>query len=137
MFHPPLRKATRKTDLLQGGDIDTAKKREGRVQNRPYCELGKLLDALARERYVRGPYQIARRLEEAAGYPTSGQSVSKYMYGEQSPKQEFIDAFSQVFGLDPQERCELAWTYAYGSRPRDRGVLLEARTPSRSRPAPE
>jgi hypothetical protein len=39
------------------------------------------------------------------------------MYGEQSPKQAFIDAFSEAFGLDLQERWELAWTYAYGSRP--------------------
>jgi hypothetical protein len=96
-----------------------------------------MMDALARERDVRGPYGISRFIQDVTGHEVSGQSVSKYMCGEQSPKQAFIDSFSQAFGLNPQERCELAWTYAYGSRPRDRGVLLEARTPSRSHPAPE
>jgi len=32
------------------------------AKNRPYCGLGKMLDALARERDVRGPYNIAHQV---------------------------------------------------------------------------
>jgi hypothetical protein len=46
-------------------------------KSRPYSELGKMLDALARSRDVRGPYNIAYHLKEVAGYEVSGQSVSK------------------------------------------------------------
>ncbi len=89
------------------------RKVEMRSKNEPYSPLGKLLDALARDRDVRGPYDIASRIEDATGHGVSGQSVSKYMYGNQSPKQAFIDAFAKAFELNPQERCELAWTYTY------------------------
>jgi hypothetical protein len=85
-------------------------------KNRPYCELGKVLDALARERDVRGPYNIAYHLEEGVGYAVSGQGMSKYMYGESLPKPKFVEAFAEAFELTAQERVELAWAYAYGSR---------------------
>ncbi len=45
--------------------------------NKSYCELGKLLDALERERNVRGPYNTAHHLEEAVGYAVSGQVMSR------------------------------------------------------------
>ena len=85
-------------------------------KNRPYSELGKLLDALARERDVRGPYDITRHLRGATGHEVSGQSLSKYMYGDQLPKRAFVSAFAEAFELTPQERAELAWVYAYGCR---------------------
>jgi hypothetical protein len=83
-------------------------------RTKPYCELGKLLDILARSRDVRGPYQIAQHLEYANGYEVSGQAVSKYLYGNIGPKRAFVEAFADAFGLSEQERFELAWTYAYG-----------------------
>ncbi len=83
-------------------------------KNRPYSELGKLLDALARNRDVRGPYNIAYYLEDVAGYKVSGQAVSKYLYGEFLPKHAFIQAFADAFELSLQERTELAWAYTYG-----------------------
>ena len=85
-------------------------------KNKPYSELGKLLDALARERDVRGPYNISYHLEEAVGYGISGQGMSKHMYGESLPKPKFVEAFAEAFELTAQERVELAWVYAYGSR---------------------
>jgi hypothetical protein len=85
-------------------------------KNKPYCELGKVLDALARERDVRGPYKIADYLKEVVGYRLSGQGVSKYMYGMSTPKREFIEAFAEAFELTLRERVELAWVYAYNSR---------------------
>lgn len=48
----------RKEEKLAGGE----QLRMGtNAKNRPYCELGKMLDTLARERNVRGPYNIAIR----------------------------------------------------------------------------
>ena len=86
------------------------------AKNRPYCELGKVLDALARERYVRGPYNIASYLRDVAGFEVSGQAVSKYLYGESWPKHAFIGAFTEALNLTSYERAELAWLYTYGSR---------------------
>ena len=80
----------------------------------PYCELGKLLDILAREHDVRGPYNIASYVENATGYDVSGQLVSKYLYGKSRPKPEFVEAFADAFSLTLQERAELAWSYTYG-----------------------
>lgn len=85
-------------------------------KGRPYCELGKVLDALARERDVRGPSNIAHRIHDATGYEVSGQAVSKYLYGESLPKRQFVEAFAEAFVLTPQERAQLAWVYAYDSR---------------------
>ncbi len=83
-------------------------------KNKPYSELGKLLDALARSRDVRGPYNIALHLNSVTGQNVSGQAVSKYLYGKYVPKQAFIRAFADAFELTPQERSELAWVYVYG-----------------------
>ena len=97
-------------------------KQRGRdPKDKLYCELGKLLDILARERDIRGPYAIAEYLKDSNAYNTSGQAISKYMYGHSWPKPSFITVFAEAFELSRQERSELAWTYAYGSRPRNEG----------------
>ncbi len=83
-------------------------------RNKSYCELGKLLDLLARSRDVRGPYYIAQHLKDVIGYEVSGQAVSKYLYGQNEPKRAFIEAFADAFELTVQKRIELAWVYAYG-----------------------
>ena len=84
-------------------------------KSKPYCELGNLLDALARDRAVRGPYNIASYLKDAAGYEVSGQAVSKYLYGHSEPRAAFVEAFAEAFSLTPRERAELAWVYAYNA----------------------
>ncbi len=84
-------------------------------KTKPYCKLGKLVDTLARSRDVRGPYNIAAYLSEVTDNEVSGQSVSKYLFGINEPKQAFIVAFADAFELTRQERLELAWVYAYGS----------------------
>ena len=83
-------------------------------RNKPYCELGKLLDALARSRQVQGPYNIAHHLKGSTGYEVSGQALSKYLYGKSVPRREFIAVFADAFELTSQEQIELAWVYAYG-----------------------
>ncbi len=85
-------------------------------KHKRYSELGKLLDALARDRDVRGPYDIALYVKTVTGHNVNGQAVSKYLYGEYLPKHTFIEAFAEAFELTLQERDELAWTYTYGFR---------------------
>jgi hypothetical protein len=97
------------------------------MKYKPYCELGKVLDNLARTRDVRGPYNIAHEIQNATGYEVSGQAVSQYVYGRSSPKREFIEAFAEAFELTPQERGELAWVYAYGFRPEDERLMIVKR----------
>jgi hypothetical protein len=93
-------------------------------RGKPYSELGKMLDDLARNRDVRGPYKIAHYLQSLTGYEASGQVVSKYMYGKSFPKREFIEAFARAFELTPQERGKLAWVYAYDSRLEHEGLRI-------------
>ena len=85
------------------------------AKKKPYSELGKLLDSLARSRDVRGPYDIARHVEGITGHHVSGQAMSKYLYGKYHPKPELVKAFAEAFALTPQERRALAWVYTYGS----------------------
>ncbi len=100
-------------------------------KSKPYCELGKLLDTLAHDRDVRGPYNIAGYVQNATGYKVSGQAISKYLYGHSQPKGEFVEAFADAFRLTPQERAELAWSYTYGFQlPWDR--VLGAQAPDSS-----
>jgi hypothetical protein len=95
--------------------------------HKPYCELGKMLDALARERDVRGPYNIASHIKNVTGYEVSGQVLSKYLYGEYVPKREFVKAFAETFKLAARERSELAWVYAYDSRPKHERLAIVER----------
>jgi len=89
---------------------------ETSTKNKPYSELGKVLDDLAHSRGVQGPYYIAYYLKDAIDYEVSGQAVSKFLYGKSLPGHAFIKAFADAFGLTPQERRELAWVYTYGFR---------------------
>ena len=82
--------------------------------NAPYSELGKLLDGLARERNVRGPYAVAKWVTATTGYRVAGQTVSRIFYGYHHPGQGFIGAFAEAFDLTPDERGRLAWLYTYG-----------------------
>ena len=63
-----------------------------------------------------GAVQHRHQVQNATGFEVSGQAVSKYLYGEYSPKREFIKAFTDAFELTSYERAELAWLYTYGSR---------------------
>jgi hypothetical protein len=85
--------------------------------DKPYSELGKVLDSLARKREVRGPYNIAHRVTAVTRYKVTGQAVSHYFYGNSRPKREFVSAFAEAFDLTTEERDALAWLYTYGSNP--------------------
>ena len=96
-------------------------------KDKPYSELGRILDDLARDRDVRGPYNMAQQVQSLTGYEASGQVVSQYLYGRSSPKREFIAAFAEAFELTPQERGKLAWVYAYDSRPNQERLAIVER----------
>ncbi len=100
-----------------------------RHKPKPYCELGKLLDTLARSRDIRGPYNIAAYLSEVTEHEVSGQSVSKYLFGINEPKQAFIVAFADAFELTEQERLELAWAYAFGFWHQDKVFVTKVAAP--------
>jgi hypothetical protein len=93
-------------------------------KDKPYSELGKMLDDLARDRDVRGPYNIAHYIQNVTSYEVSGQVLSKYLYGENVPKPEFVRAFAEAFELTSQERGKLAWVYTYGSRPQNERLAI-------------
>ncbi len=95
--------------------------------HKPYCELGKMLDDLARERGVRGPYNIANHVGNVTGYEVSGQMVSQYFYGRSFPKRQFIVAFAEAFKLTSQVRGELAWVYVYDSQPKHERLAIVER----------
>jgi hypothetical protein len=46
-------------------------------KHEPYSEFGKMLDDLARERDIRGPYNTAYQVENVTGYEVSGQVLSE------------------------------------------------------------
>ncbi len=92
--------------------------------HKPYGELGKTLDDLARERDVRGPYNIAKHIGNVTGYEVSGQVLSKYMYGEYVPKPKFVRVFAEAFELTARERSELAWVYTYDSQPKQQRLAI-------------
>jgi hypothetical protein len=90
---------------------------EATISNRAdklYSELGEMLDAMARNRHVREPYAVAKRVTNTTGYQISGQAVSRVFYGENYPRPSFIAAFADAFELSIEERNTLAWFYIYG-----------------------
>ena len=82
--------------------------------DKPYSELGRLMDGMARRRHVRGPYNVAERVRAVTGHEVAGQAVSRYFYGESWPKPTFTSAFARAFDLTKEERDALAWMYTYG-----------------------
>ena len=122
------------TNFVGGEENSRGSFYKGQAMNskdKPYSELGKMLDDLARDRDVRGPYNIAHYVQSRTGYEASGQMVSQYMYGRSFPKREFIEAFAEAFELAPQERGKLAWVYAYDSRPEhERLAIVELKRSS-------
>jgi hypothetical protein len=85
--------------------------------DKPYSELGKLLDSIARKRDIRGPYNVAKWISGTTDYQISGQGVSRIFYGLTWPKPSFIAAFAQAFNLSFEERDSLAWFYTYRQFP--------------------
>lgn len=93
-------------------------------KGRPYSELGKVLDELARERHVRGPYRVAHYVREKIGRGPGGSAWSQIFLGESGARPETIQAFTDAFELDEEERARLARVYLFrGERP--------SRTPAR------
>jgi hypothetical protein len=87
--------------------------------DKPYSQLGELLDSMARKRNVRGPYAVAKHITATVEHQISGQAVSRIFYGENYPRPSFIAAFAQAFELSIEERDRLAWLYIYGEALQD------------------
>lgn len=79
---------------------------------------------MARQRDVRGPYNVAEWVTHKGGYQISGQAVSRIFYGANLPRAIFIAAFAEAFDLSTEERDRLAWFYTYGEpQHRSQGAL--------------
>ena len=87
------------------------------VDERPYRELGDLLDGLVRECRTHEPHAIAEHLQEATDYKVSPQRVASYLHGASLPEPPFFPAFAEAFSLTAEERRDLAWLYSYGCLP--------------------
>ena len=113
---PPVRK-----NAVQGDEGKRERVAVNTRTDKPYGELGKLMDSMARTHDVRGPYNIARRVTAATGYKVTGQAVSRYFYGDSWPRPAFVSAFAEAIGLTREERDALAWLYTYGPNPNHGG----------------
>lgn len=81
---------------------------------KPYGALGDLMDEIARTKgNVRGPHRIARYVKRVTGEGVSGEAVAHYMYGDYSPRPEFLALFAKAFGLDEREKATLAYAYTF------------------------
>lgn len=82
----------------------------------PYTPLGEVMDELARRApyHVRGPQRISNYVNAHTeeSFP-SGVAVRKWFLGQSHPNYEHLETFAQVFGLNIQERRQLAWAYAF------------------------
>jgi hypothetical protein len=83
------------------------------ANGRPYTALGTVMDELARKRNVRGPHRIANYMHSKVEGAPSGVAVSKWMYGDSSPRPESVELFADAFELNPRERAELAYAYTF------------------------
>ncbi len=84
---------------------------------KPYSELGKLLDTLARERDVRGAQALAAfvRARPVAGPGRSG--WGQILYGDITPTTKTMALFASAFELTEKERERVAMLYTF------RGVM--------------
>lgn len=81
---------------------------------KPYSDLGKVMDALARKRDVRGPYNVGKFVREKTGTgPRSGSAWSQIFYGESHPQPKTMRAFTEAFELTDEEVGALARAYMF------------------------
>jgi hypothetical protein len=74
-----------------------------------------MLDALARSRDVRGPYNVGTYVREQTGRGPQAHSSawSQIFYGEVVPKPQTITAFRDAFKLTEDEEARLALLYTF------------------------
>ncbi|HEX2183705.1 MAG TPA: hypothetical protein VHH10_15595 [Rubrobacteraceae bacterium] len=87
------------------------------MNGRPYSALGEVIDELARERNVRGPYAVAGYMKARLGEAPTGAAVSKWMYGDSRPTRENMQRFADAFELSRTEKITLSFAFAYGQKP--------------------
>lgn len=91
-----------------------------------YTELGNVLDELARQRNVRGPYNVANYIREKMGHGPNGSAWSQIFRGvTKHPERENMLLFTLAFELTAEERRRLANAYLFlglGDRPTPRGT---------------
>lgn len=100
------------------------------IDGRKYTEFGSYMLGVAnKNKGVRGPYRVARFMEQEAGrkhydlgvdgtigkplqLPRGG-AVSRYFLGRSYPQPWWVKAFAELFDLNQEERQASAEHYAY------------------------
>jgi hypothetical protein len=83
------------------------------VAGTAYSPIGEVMDRIARERHIRGPYNVGRYVQEKMGEGPSGSAWSEYFRGESRPKPTVLELFRDAFSLTEKEEDELARAYAF------------------------
>ena len=83
------------------------------MTQKPYSELGKRLDELARSRDVRGPKAIAEYVREKIGEGPGRSAWGQILYGEIRPTTKTMRQFIEAFELDEEQAAALALLYVY------------------------
>jgi len=86
---------------------------EGGARNERVNGFGEALQRLMERRGLRGPEDLAGRLEEA-GYPTPARQLRECMEGARWVDERLPGWVAQVLELDVEETGELAKAVAYG-----------------------
>lgn len=82
-----------------------------------YAPLGEVMDEIAyRKARVRGPYNVAKYIQEVAGRGPGGSSFSTYYHGLADPSSETMYLFREVFECSDGEAMLLAWALAFRER---------------------
>ena len=79
----------------------------------PYSKLGDVLDEIARDRNVRGPYNVARYVQERTGDGPGGSHWSQIFYGKKEASPRVMKRFSLAMNLTEEEEVKLATAYLF------------------------
>ena len=80
---------------------------------RPYAELGKKLDAIARARDVRGAKAIAEHVRSATGEGPGRSAWSQILLGDIRPTPKNMALFRKAFDLTDEEEVSVAMEYTF------------------------
>ena len=83
------------------------------MADKPYGQLGAVLDEIARRRNVRGPYRLGRYIVEQTGEGPGGSHWSQIYYGQKDPSPKAMKRFALAMDLTKGEEEKLATAYLF------------------------
>lgn len=80
---------------------------------RPYAELGKKMDAIARSRNVRGAKAISEYVRSKTGNGPGRSAWSQILLGDIRPTPRNMALFRRAFDLTDEEEVSVAMEYTF------------------------